>query len=150
MAELQDSLFPDLPRPAEAPPPLPPPVEAKPSAEVPTRKKTRGGTVAAAPVDPALVELAGTLPPLLRLGTSSWSYPGWANLVWDGEYSETALSKNGLAALARHPLFRTVSLDRNFYRALTASQYARYAAMVPDDFRSVSYTHLTLPTKRIV
>jgi uncharacterized protein YecE (DUF72 family) len=39
--------------------------------------------------------------------------------------------------LAQHPLFRTVSLDRNFYRALTASQYARYAAMVPDDFRFV-------------
>lgn len=137
MAELQDSLFPDLPRPPEAPAPLPPPVEAEPSAEVPARKKTRGGTVAAAPVDPALVELAETLPSLLRLGTSSWSYPGWAHLVWDGEYAETALSKNGLAALARHPLFRTVSLDRNFYRALTASQYARYAAMVPDDFRFV-------------
>jgi len=30
-----------------------------------------------------------------------------------------------------------VSLDRNFYRALTASQYARYAAMVPGDFRFV-------------
>ena len=45
------------------------------------------------------------------------------------------LSKNGLSALAKHPLFRTVSVDRNFYRALTASQYARYAAMVPDDFR---------------
>jgi len=136
MAELQDSLFPDLPRPPEAPAP-PPPVAAKPSAEAPARKKTRGSTVAAAPIDPALAELAAALPPLLRLGTSSWSYPGWANLVWDGEYSETALSKNGLAALARHPLFRTVSLDRNFYRALTASQYARYAAMVPDDFRFV-------------
>jgi len=135
MAELQDSLFPDLPRPPEAPAPLPPPLEVEPSVEAPARKKTRGSTVAAAPVDPALVELANTLPPLLRLGTSSWSYPGWANLVWDGEYAETALSKNGLAALARHPLFRTVSLDRNFYRALTASQYARYAAMVPDDFR---------------
>jgi len=137
MAELQDSLFPDLPRPPEAPAPVPPPVEAEPSAEVPKHKKARGSGVAPAPADPALVELAGMLPPLLRLGTSSWSYPGWAHLVWDGEYAETALSKNGLAALARHPLFRTVSLDRNFYRALTASQYARYAAMVPDDFRFV-------------
>ena len=135
MAELQDSLFPELPRPPEAPapPPPPPPLPAEP----PVRKKTRGAAVAAAPFDPALVELAAALPPGLRLGTSSWSYPGWANLVWDGDYAETVLSKNGLAALARHPLFRTVSLDRNFYRALTASQYARYAAMVPDDFRFV-------------
>jgi uncharacterized protein YecE (DUF72 family) len=132
MAEVQDSLFPDLPRPQEAPAAVPPP-----EAEPPAKKKTRGGTVAPAPTDPALAELAAALPSGLRLGTSSWSYPGWANLVWDGEYAETVLSKNGLAALAQHPLFRTVSLDRNFYRALTASQYARYAAMVPGDFRFV-------------
>jgi uncharacterized protein YecE (DUF72 family) len=139
MAEVQDSLFPELPPPEEAPAvatlPLPPPSKA--DAETPARKKSRTGTVEPAPIDPALFELAAALPPNLRLGTSSWSYPGWANLVWDGEYAESVLSKNGLHALAKHPLFRTVSLDRNFYRALTASQYARYAAMVPDDFRFV-------------
>ena len=103
----------------------------------PKSTKARTGTVEPAPTDAALVELAAALPPNLRLGTSSWSYPGWAHLVWDREYAEPVLSKNGLCALAKHPLFRTVSLDRNFYRALTASQYARYAAMVPDDFRFV-------------
>jgi uncharacterized protein YecE (DUF72 family) len=131
MTELQDPLFPDLARPPEAT------AAAPQQAEPPAKKKSRGGNVAPAPTDPALVALASALPPALRLGTSSWSYPGWANLVWDGEYAEAALAKNGLAALAQHPLFRTVSLDRNFYRALTASQYARYAAMVPDDFRFV-------------
>lgn len=133
MAELQDSLFSDLPPPPAAPAARLQEPEPGPAA----KKKTRGGTVAAAAADPALVELAAALPQALRLGTSSWSYPGWADLVWDGEYAESVLSKNGLAALAQHPLFRTVSLDRNFYRALTASQYARYAAMVPDDFRFV-------------
>ncbi|KIQ37160.1 hypothetical protein RT97_00570 [Variovorax paradoxus] len=132
MSEVQDSLFPDLSPPPEAPTAPPPP-----EAEAPAKKKSRGATVAPMPADPALVELAAALPQGLRLGTSSWSYPGWANLVWDGEYAETVLSKNGLPALAQHPLFRTVSLDRNFYRALTASQYARYAAMVPADFRFV-------------
>jgi len=131
--EVQDSLFPDLPRPPEAPSTVPPEAEAEP----PVKKKPRGATVEPAPADPALVELAAALPSGLRLGTSSWSYPGWAKLVWDGDYAEAVLSKNGLSALARHPLFRTVSLDRNFYRALTASQYARYAGMVPDDFRFV-------------
>ncbi|MDH6594412.1 uncharacterized protein YecE (DUF72 family) [Variovorax sp. TBS-050B] len=132
MTELQDSLFPDLPPLPEAPRAAPPPDEA-PAAP----KKPRTATVAPVPPHPALVELAAALPPGLRLGTSSWSYPGWAGLVWEGEHAESVLSKHGLAALARHPLFRTVSLDRNFYRALTASQYARYAAMVPDDFRFV-------------
>ncbi|KQW57210.1 DUF72 domain-containing protein [Variovorax sp. Root411] len=135
MADVQDSLFPDLPRPEEASAAAPAP--AKTEVDPPAKKKPRTGTVEPASTDPALVELAAALPSELRLGTSSWSYPGWADLVWDGEYAETVLSKNGLSALAKHPLFRTVSLDRNFYRALTASQYARYAAMVPDDFRFV-------------
>ena len=132
MADVQDSLFPDLPRLEEAPPAAPPPPA---EAAAPKKKQPRSATVEPAPADPELVELATALPPNLRLGTSSWSYPGWANLVWDGDYAETVLSKNGLSALAKHPLFRTVSVDRNFYRALTASQYARYAGMVPDDFR---------------
>ncbi len=134
MAELQDSLFPDLPPPPEARPAAKP---AEPADAPSAPRKPRSATVGPAPADPALVALAAALPPGLRLGTSSWSYPGWSGLVWDGDYAESTLSKHGLAALARHPLFRTVSLDRNFYRALTASQYARYAAMVPDDFRFV-------------
>ncbi|MBC7682085.1 MAG: DUF72 domain-containing protein, partial [Ferruginibacter sp.] len=89
------------------------------------------------PPDPAWTALAHTLPRQLRMGTSSWTYPGWAGLLWDGDYSETTLSKHGLAAYARHPLLRTVSVDRNFYRALSASQYAAFAAQVPDDFRFV-------------
>ncbi|PLC02795.1 DUF72 domain-containing protein [Variovorax sp. RO1] len=129
MADVQDSLFsdlPDLPRPTE-----------EVDAPAPSPKKSRGATVKPVAPDAGLVALAAELPPQLRLGTSSWSYPGWAGLVWDGDYAEAVLSKNGLSALAQHPLLRTVSLDRNFYRALTASQYARYAAMVPDDFRFV-------------
>ena len=96
----------------------------------------RSPVEAAAP-DPALIELASALPPGLRLGTSSWSYPGWIGTVWDREYSEAKLARYGLAAYARHPLFRTVSLDRGFYRPLTAAQFAVYAAQVPEDFRFV-------------
>jgi uncharacterized protein YecE (DUF72 family) len=130
MADVQDSLFSDLPE-------LPRPTEKAVDAPAPAPKKSRGATVKPAAPDAGLLALAAELPSQLRLGTSSWSYPGWAGLVWDGDYAESVLSKSGLSALAQHPLLRTVSLDRNFYRALTASQYARYAAMVPDDFRFV-------------
>ncbi len=82
-----------------------------------------------------MLALAARLPPQLHLGTSSWYFPGWSGLVWDGEYSEASLSRHGLAAYARHPLLRGVSLDRSFYRPLTASQYAHYAAQVPAEFR---------------
>jgi uncharacterized protein YecE (DUF72 family) len=96
-----------------------------------------GAIVRATAFAPELSALAATLPPNLRLGGSSWSYPGWAGLVWDKEYPETTLSRYGLAAYARHPLFRTVSLDRSFYKPLSVSQYATYAAQVPEDFRFV-------------
>jgi len=102
----------------------------------PARKAVVQQVVSAMP-DPAHEALARVLPPGLRLGASSWAYPGWAGIVWDGDYKEPLLSKQGLSAYARHPLFRTVSIDRTFYRPLSASQYAAYAAQVPDDFRFV-------------
>lgn len=77
------------------------------------------------------------MPRLLHLGTSSWSFPGWKGLVWDADHSESTLAKKGLTAYAGHPLFSTVSLDRSFYRPLTAIQYAAYAAQVPEHFRFV-------------
>lgn len=84
-----------------------------------------------------LIELSAALPEKVRLGTSSWHYPGWNGLVWQGEYAESVLSRQGLTAYCQYPLFRTVSIDRGFYRPLTVSQYAEYAAQVNDDFRFV-------------
>ncbi len=93
--------------------------------------------IEAALVPNALKCLAADLSPLLRLGTSSWYFPGWAGLVFARDYPQPSLSKHGLAAYARHPLLRTVSLDRSFYRPLPAADYAWLAAQVPDDFRFV-------------
>ena len=82
-----------------------------------------------------------SLPATIRLGTSSWSFPGWTGIVYaprDGrQETEQRLARGGLAAYARHPLFRTVSLDRTFYAPLPVDDYARYAAAVPGDFRFV-------------
>ena len=75
----------------------------------------------------------------LHLGTSSWSFPGWAGLVWKpGEpVSETQLARKGLARYAAQPLLRCVSLDRTFYRAIDATAFERLAQQVPDGFRFV-------------
>ena len=100
-------------------------------------KKKSGLKIEPVAPDSTLIDLAATLPPHLRLGTSSWNYPGWAGLVWEGEYSETNLSRYGLAAYARHPLLRTVSIDRSFYRPLNVAQFAQYASQVGPDFRFV-------------
>ncbi|MCA0244082.1 MAG: DUF72 domain-containing protein [Proteobacteria bacterium] len=72
-----------------------------------------------------------------RLGTSSWHFPGWQGLVWRDAHAESDLSKRGLPAYAQHPLLRTVSLDRAFYRLQTRDDYARVALQVPADFRFV-------------
>lgn len=93
--------------------------------------------VEAATPAPALHDLAATLPAGLRFGTSSWNYPGWAGLVWKRAYPDALLSRHGLPAYAQHPLLRTVSLDRGFYRPLNTAQFADYAAQVPADFRFV-------------
>jgi uncharacterized protein YecE (DUF72 family) len=108
-----------------------------------------GGTaVAAQPVDPALGTLAAQLPPGIRFGTSTWSFPGWAGLVYGGHYEEAQLAREGLAAYARHPLLRAVGVDRSFYAPLSASTLARMADAVPGDFRFLLKAHAALTTPR--
>jgi uncharacterized protein YecE (DUF72 family) len=95
-----------------------------------------------APVDQAVTILGTTLPRRIHLGTSSWSFPGWNGLVYAARgskpASEQSLARQGLAAYAAHPLFRTVSLDRTYYAPLTQEEFARYAAQVPPHFRFVA------------
>lgn len=102
---------------------------------------------AAAPAED-VQRLAACLPPWLRLGTSSWSFPGWRGLVYDGDYREEALARHGLAAYARHPLFRTVGVDRSFYAPLAEAALAGYAAAVGEDFRFLMKAHAALTTPR--
>jgi uncharacterized protein YecE (DUF72 family) len=101
------------------------------------KKPVASSSVLPAQLSEATQNLARALPQDLRLGTSSWTFPGWTDLVWDQPYAEAKLSKEGLRAYSQHPLLRTVSLDRAFYRPMTAEQYAQLAAQVPDDFRFV-------------
>ena len=126
---MQDSLFPEPDDEANEAAPAPRPARAPRSA--------RGAKVLPAAADATHREIAQALPPRVRLGTSSWNYPGWTGLVWDRDYPESTLSKHGLKAYAQHALMRTVSLDRAFYRPLSVDQYAGYAAQVPDDFRFI-------------
>lgn len=97
--------------------------------------------VAPQPPDPALVALAGQVPPGVFLGGSTWSYPGWAGLVYDREYAESKLAREGLGAYSRHPLLRAIGIDRTHYQPLPAEDFATYAAQVPDDFRFLVKAH---------
>jgi uncharacterized protein YecE (DUF72 family) len=91
--------------------------------------------VEAASTSPEVIDTARRLPGGIRLGTSSWSFPGWAGLVWAGRHPAEVLSRDGLPAYARHPLLRAAGIDRTFYAPLPAAGFALHAAQVPDDFR---------------
>ncbi len=94
-----------------------------------------------------LRRLAASLPPALRLGTSSWSFPGWAGFVYDRLATETELARQGLAAYAQHPLFRLTGIDRTFYAPLSSAQFAEYARQTPAEFQFLvkAYDGLTSP-----
>ena len=85
--------------------------------------------------DLALITLAASVPEHVRFGTSSWSFPGWEGLVYADKHSSEALAADGLAEYARHPLLRTVGIDRSFYAPIPEADYARYHAQLPAGFR---------------
>lgn len=99
--------------------------------------RKRALPVVAPDFDDALVGLGHALPAQIRLGTSTWSFPGWKGLVYRDEVSNTKLSREGLHAYGQHPVLGCVGIDRSFYAPLSVAQYARHAAQVPDAFRFV-------------
>lgn len=121
--------------------PVPAVGESAPS-DLPGQAPAAGsGPVGPAAVPAELAEVAGKLPPTLRLGTSSWSFPGWAGIVWDRVHTATRLARYGLAAYARHPLLTAAGIDRTHYAPLPAAELAAYAAAVPQGFRFVVKAH---------
>ena len=116
---------------AESPKPA-----AQPAAG-PSAPKRRGRGVLPAVATQATLDLAAELPAGVRLGTSSWSFPGWRGIVYGDDYSQSKLARDGLAAYGAHPLLRSVSIDRSFYAPLTVTDYLRYAQQVPDHFRFI-------------
>jgi len=102
------------------------------------------GKVVAAPLDDDVRLLASKIPSGLRFGTSTWSFSGWQGLVYGGEYEETKLSRDGLAAYARHPLLRSVGVDRSYYRPLDDKTLQRMADAVGDEFRFLMKAHAAL------
>lgn len=107
---------------------------------------SRRGGVALAQLAESIFELAKQLPEHLRMGTSSWTFPGWAGLVWDRPAGERTLANVGLATYARHPLFRTVGLDRTYYGPMTAEELASLKRELPSDFRFLVKAHAECTT----
>src|SRR5262245_9922516 len=94
--------------------------------------------------------LASRLPAGVRFGTSSWSFPGWAGIVWSETRGVAWLAREGLAEYARHPLLTTVGIDRGFYAPIPEADLVRYAEQLPAGFpccakAPASVTSMVLP-----
>ncbi len=97
--------------------------------------------VGAAEFPPDLIDLGRRLHPEVRLGPSTWSFPGWAGIVYDKDYPTGRLSHEGLPAVARHPLLRAAGIDRTHYAPVAAAELAVYAEQVPSSFRFLVKAH---------
>lgn len=137
--------------PDRSPPPRQQSLFGSPEPDPPARAKQRRATgVQPQPVEDDLQALAASLPPNLRLGTSSWSFPGWRGLVYTEASPAGKLASEGLAAYAQHPLHRTVGVDRTFYAPIGEATFAGYAAAVPAEFRFLvkAWSDVTSPTRQ--
>ncbi len=90
------------------------------------------------PLDTSADEaLARKRPAGLFIGTSSWTFRGWAGLVYRGAPTQEYLTQEGLREYARHPLFNTAGIDRSYYAPLSVDELGTYAKQLPDGFRCV-------------
>jgi uncharacterized protein YecE (DUF72 family) len=79
--------------------------------------------------------LAASLPPNVFLGTSSWAFPGWQGIVYSANETPSNLARNGLLEYSRHPLLRTVEIDRSYYAPVPPEDLRRYAEQLPSGYR---------------
>ncbi|TFH28421.1 MAG: DUF72 domain-containing protein, partial [Myxococcales bacterium] len=96
----------------------------------------------------ALEEIRDRLPARLRFGTSSWTFPGWAGLVYQRRYpNQRAFLRESLGEYAQHPLMRTVGIDRGYYTPVPEEDLAGYARQLPGDFRAAMkvWQQVTMP-----
>jgi uncharacterized protein YecE (DUF72 family) len=94
----------------------------------------------AAPLPPReqLATWRERIPPLIHFGTSTWTYPGWAGLVYSRVYPEQGASAKMLAEYARFPLFSTVGIDSSFYGPPSPRSLTAWSRALPQGFRCVS------------
>ena len=92
------------------------------------------------------------LSPLIRFGTSTWTYEGWQGQIYQRKYLKTKFARECLGEFCQYqyreqPLFRTVGNDATFYRPPTANQLRHYLTQIPEDFQMVCkvWEELTIP-----
>ena len=93
-----------------------------------------------------------SLSPLIKFGTSTWTYEGWQGLVYHKLYPKGRFKQDCLAEYAEYEyagerLFRTVGFDFSFYGPPTPKQLAHYAQQLPVGFQACAkvWEEITVP-----
>ena len=94
-----------------------------------------------------------SLSPLIRFGTSTWTYEGWQGQIYLKPYAKTTFARECLGEYCQYlyngePCFRTVGNDATFYRPPTPNQLRKYLNQIPEDFEMCFkvWEELTIPT----
>jgi len=93
------------------------------------------------------------LSPLIRFGTSTWTYEGWQGQADKKQYAKSVFARECLGEYCQYqyndePLFRTVGNDSTFYRPPTTNQLRRYLNQIPEDFEMCFkvWEEITIPS----
>jgi uncharacterized protein YecE (DUF72 family) len=115
------------------------------------RGSLRGSVGPVPPPRPEWLRLAAGVPAHVHLGTSSWTFPGWAGIVYQRHYpTQKDFVRSSLEEYVAHPLLTTVGIDRSYYGPIASAELASYAALLPEGYRTVmkvwdELTTLTFP-----
>lgn len=93
------------------------------------------------------------LSPLVKFGTSTWTYEGWQGQVYKQQYAKSKFVQECLGEYCQYQhqgqsLFRIVGNDSTFYRPPTANQLRRYLLQIPEDFEMCFkvWEEITIPS----
>ena len=104
----------------------------------PAAASVRGSLGAVPPPRAEDLALASRVPSHVHMGTSSWTFPGWADFVYRRSYpSQKEFVRSSLEEYAAHPLLRTVGIDRSYYGPIPSEELASYAALLPHGYRTI-------------
>jgi len=84
---------------------------------------------------------------LIHWGTSTWTFPEWAGIVYHRPYTQKNIKAESLAEYAAFPSFSTVGIDHTFYAPPNPFVLLEYAKFLPAGFKCVSkvWEEITVP-----
>ena len=93
------------------------------------------------------------LSPLVKFGTSTWTYEGWQGQIYLKQYAKTTFARECLGEYCQYlyngePCFRTVGNDATFYRPPTPNQLRKSLNQIPEDFEMCFkvWEEITIPS----